>query len=72
MQNVSSQRNGWKKTATNSELQVNENDTQIHIKGREFSYTIDRRTALFNRDEICRTGISESSDGVEYLESSNR
>ena len=25
------------KTATNSESQVNENDTQIHIKGREFS-----------------------------------
>ena len=49
MQNVSSQRNGWKKTATNSELQVNENDTQIHIKGREFSYTIDRRTALLQR-----------------------
>jgi len=36
-----------KKTAVDSELQVNENDTQIHIKGREFAYTIDKRTALF-------------------------
>ena len=35
------------KTAVDSELQVNENDTQIHIKGREFAYTIDKRTALF-------------------------
>ena len=32
---------------TDSELQVSEDDTQIHIKDREFSYTIDRRTALF-------------------------
>lgn len=35
------------KTVVDSELQVNENDTQIHIKGREFAYTIDKRTALF-------------------------
>ncbi|MGN9014026.1 glycoside hydrolase family 2 TIM barrel-domain containing protein [Oliverpabstia intestinalis] len=35
------------KTVTDSELQVSEDDTQIHIKGREFAYTIDRRTALF-------------------------
>ncbi len=46
------------KTATNSELQVNENDTQIHIKGREFSYTIDRRTALFTEMKFA---------GREYL-----
>lgn len=36
-----------KKAASGSELQVKENDTQIHIKGREFAYTIDKRTALF-------------------------
>ena len=36
-----------KKTAEDYELQVNENDTQIHVRGREFSYTIDKRTALF-------------------------
>ena len=46
------------KKATNSELQVNENDTQIHIKGREFSYTIDRRTALFTEMKFA---------GREYL-----
>ena len=46
------------KTATNSELQMNENDTQIHIKGREFSYTIDRRTALFTEMKFA---------GREYL-----
>lgn len=46
------------KTATNSESQVNENDTQIHIKGREFSYTIDRRTALFTEMKFA---------GREYL-----
>ena len=38
-----------KKTVTDSELQVSEDDTQIHIKGREFVYTIDRRTALLQR-----------------------
>ena len=72
MQNVSSQRNGWKKTATNSELQMNENDTQIHIKGREFSYTIDRRTALFTEMKFAGREYLNHSDGVEYLESSNR
>ena len=36
-----------KKNATDFELQIKENDTQIHIKGREFTYTIDKRTALF-------------------------
>ena len=46
------------KTATNSELQVNENDTQIHIKGREFAYTIDKRTALFTEMKFA---------GREYL-----
>ena len=46
------------KTATDSELQVNEDDTQIHIKGREFSYTIDRRTALFTEMKFA---------GREYL-----
>ena len=35
------------KSATDFELQIKENDTQIHIKGREFTYTIDKRTALF-------------------------
>ena len=47
-----------KKTATDSELQVNEDDTQIHIKGREFAYTIDRRTALFTEMKFA---------GREYL-----
>ena len=60
------------KTATNSELQVNENDTQIHIKGREFSYTIDRRTALFTEMKFAGREYLNQSDGVEYLESSNR
>ena len=46
------------KTAINSELQVNENDTQIHIKGREFIYTIDKRTALFTEMKFA---------GREYL-----
>ena len=46
------------KTAEDSELQVNENDTQIHIKGREFAYTIDRRTALFTEMKFA---------GREYL-----
>ena len=46
------------KTVVDSELQVNENDTQIHIKGREFAYTIDKRTALF-------TGMKFA--GREYL-----
>ena len=46
------------KTAINSELQVNENDTQIHIKGREFTYTIDKRTALFTEMKFA---------GREYL-----
>ena len=46
------------KTVVDSELQVNENDTQIHIKGREFSYTIDKRTALFTEMKFA---------GREYL-----
>ena len=46
------------KTAGDSELQVNENDTQIHIKGREFAYTIDKRTALFTEMKFA---------GREYL-----
>ena len=46
------------KTVVDSELQVNENDTQIHIKGREFAYTIDKRTALF---------IEMKFAGREYL-----
>ena len=47
-----------KKTVTDSELQVSEDDTQIHIKGREFAYTIDRRTALFTEMKFA---------GREYL-----
>lgn len=46
------------KTAVDSELQVNENDTQIHIKGREFAYTIDKHTALFTEMKFA---------GREYL-----
>lgn len=46
------------KTVVDSELQVNENDTQIHIKGCEFAYTIDKRTALFTEMKFA---------GREYL-----
>ena len=46
------------KTVVDSELQVNENDTQIHIKGREFAYTIDKRTAFFTEMKFA---------GREYL-----
>lgn len=46
------------KTVVDSELQVNENDTQIHIKGREFAYTIDKRTALLTEMKFA---------GREYL-----
>lgn len=46
------------KTVTDSELQVSEDDTQIHIKGREFAYTIDQRTALFTEMKFA---------GREYL-----
>ena len=46
------------KTVVDTELQVNENDTQIHIKGREFAYTIDKRTALFTEMKFA---------GREYL-----
>ena len=46
------------KTVTDSELQVSEDDTQIHIKGREFAYTIDRRSALFTEMKFA---------GREYL-----
>lgn len=46
------------KTVTDSELQVSEDDTQIYIKGREFAYTIDRRTALFTEMKFA---------GREYL-----
>lgn len=46
------------KTVTDSELQVSEDDTQIHVKGREFAYTIDRRTALFTEMKFA---------GREYL-----
>lgn len=46
------------KTVVDSELQVNENDTQIHIRGREFAYTIDKRTALFTEMKFA---------GREYL-----
>lgn len=48
----------FEKTVTDSELQVSEDDTQIHIKGREFAYTIDRRTALFTEMKFA---------GREYL-----
>ena len=46
------------KTVVDFELQVNENDTQIHINGREFAYTIDKRTALFTEMKFA---------GREYL-----
>ncbi len=46
------------KTVADSELQVSEDDTQIHIKGREFAYTIDQRTALFTEMKFA---------GREYL-----
>ncbi len=46
------------KAGVDSELQVKENDTQIHIKGREFAYTIDKRTALFTEMKFA---------GREYL-----
>ena len=46
------------KTVVDSELQVSEDDTQIHIKGREFAYTIDKRTALFTEMKFA---------GREYL-----
>ena len=46
------------KTVTDSELQMSEDDTQIHINGREFAYTIDRRTALFTEMKFA---------GREYL-----
>ena len=46
------------KTGVDSELQVKENDTQIHIKGREFAYIIDKRTALFTEMKFA---------GREYL-----
>ena len=46
------------KTVTDSELQVSEDDTQIHIKGREFAYPIDKRTALFTEMKFA---------GREYL-----
>ena len=46
------------KTAVDSELQVNENDTQIYIRGYEFAYTIDKRTALFTEMKFA---------GREYL-----
>ena len=46
------------KTGVDSELQVKENDRQIHIKGREFAYTIDKRTALFTEMKFA---------GREYL-----
>lgn len=48
----------FEKTVTDSELQVSEDDAQIHIKGREFAYTIDRRTALFTEMKFA---------GREYL-----
>ena len=48
----------FEKTVTDSELQVSEDDTQIHIKGREFAYIIDRRTALFTEMKFA---------GREYL-----
>ena len=48
----------FEKTETDSELQVSEDHTQIHIKGREFTYTIDRRTALFTEMKFA---------GREYL-----
>ena len=58
MPNASLAEKWLEKTATDSELQVNEDDTQIHIKGREFAYTIDRRTALFTEMKFA---------GREYL-----
>lgn len=60
------------KTAVDSELQVNENDTQIHIKGREFALYHRQTYCILYRDEIRREGILEPSDGIKYLESSNR
>ncbi len=58
MQNVNLAEKWVEKTVVDSELQVNEDDTQIHIKGREFAYTIDKRTALFTEMKFA---------GREYL-----
>ena len=72
MQNVNLAEKWIQKTVVDSELQVNENDTQIHIKGREFAYTIDKRTALFTEMKFAGREYLEPSDGIKYLESSNR
>ena len=72
MQNVNLAEKWIQKTVVDSELQVNENDTQIHIKGREFAYTIDKRTALFTEMKFAGREYSEPSDGIKYLEGTNR
>ena len=56
------------KTVVDSELQVNENDTQIHIKGRGICLYMNKHAALFMRDEIRRAEYLEPSDGIKYLE----
>ena len=72
MPNASLAEKWFEKTVTDSELQVSEDDTQIHIKGREFAYTIDRRTALFTEMKFAGREYLEPPDGIKYLEGTNR
>lgn len=51
------------KKVSDSELQIHENDAQIHIKGRKFTYTIDKRTALFT--ELKFAGREYLNDPME-------
>ena len=56
------------KAAVDSGLQVNENDTQVHIKGAWICLYHGQTYCTLYRDEIRRAGIPEPSDGIKYLE----
>ena len=41
---------------------------QIHIKGREFAYTMNKRTALFAEMKFQGQEYLNHPDGIKYLE----
>mgnify|MGYP000317404555 CR=1 FL=1 len=50
-----------------NEISVSETDTEITLKASDFTYAISKKNRTFYEASICRTGLSEPSDGTEHL-----
>ena len=57
------------KTDQVKEIRVHETDTEVTINSKDFTYTLDRRTGLFEQMQFFRPQLSYPSNGTKYLES---